>query len=421
VSEPFLPDLSGPARAWGARTFASLRHRGYRLYFTGQVVSLVGMWMQSAAQSWLVYDMTGSKAMLGVVGMVGTVPIVAFSTWGGILADRLSRRRILVATQFAASALALVLGLLATADAAGILDLEVWHILVLAGLLGVVNGFEMPARQAFVVEMVGRADMTNAIALNSAAFHGARIVGPAVAGLVVGAVGPGPCFLLNAASFWATVAALVAIRLDVIEPRNGPSRARATEGFRVAARNTEVAILLAQTFMIGMFGWSYVVLLPAFARDVHGADATGYGVMMSASGVGSMIGSLFVAWGRDARRGRQVLNASIALFAPAVFGFATTGSYALSLVLIGLTGMGLSAFFASANTLIQGAVPDEVRGRVMGVYTLVFGAMMPLGAVVAGGLAEAIGAPATVRIGAAVCAATGIAGWLLRRRLRSDG
>lgn len=372
--------------------------------------------MQAAAQSWLVYDLTGSKAMLGLVGMVGSVPIVVFSTFGGALADRYPRRLIIIGTQTASCILALLLGILATLESLNYAALEVWHILLFAGLLGAVNGFDMPARQAFVIEMVGREDMANAIALNSAVFHGTRIIGPAIAGLIIGLVGPGPCFLVNAFSYLSTIAALVVIRLDLIESGHPNPKSLAARGFAIVISMPEVTLLMLETFLIGTFGWSYIVLLPAFARDVHGSDPSVYGLMMSASGLGSMIGSLIVA-GLNGQRYR-VINASIILFSAAVFGFSTSSSFPVSLFLLIFTGMGLTAFFAGVNTEIQSVVPDEVRGRVMGVYTFVFGAMTPIGSMLAGTLAELLGAPLTVQVGSVICTITGTACYLVKRGLR---
>jgi MFS family permease len=397
--------------AWILRTFSSLRHRNYRIYFAGQLVSLTGMWMQSAAQSWLVYGLTHSKAMLGVVGAAGSLPILFFSTYGGVLADRVPRRRILVATQLASCALALTLGTLALTGL-----LEVWHIVTLAVLLGVVNGFDMPARNTFVIDLVERPDLMNAIALNSSVFHGTRIVGPAVAGLVMAAVGPGPCFLANGLSYTAALLALAALRLDA-PPAPPARRDGAGLGFRVVAATHGLPALFALTLVVGIFGWSYVVLLPAFAADVLRVGERGYGFLMAASGVGSVIGSLAVASVRDARYGRMVISLAIGLFCPAVFAFASSTDFTLSLVLLGAAGMGMTSFFSTANTLIQTSVSDDVRGRVMGIYALTFGLLMPLGALEAGGIAHAIGAPAAVRIGAVVCAVAGALSYHHLRRL----
>ena len=415
----FPPPADLPV-AWARRAFASLRHRNYRLFFTGSAISLIGNWMQSAAQSWLVYDLTGSKAMLGLVGVVGTIPIVLFSTFGGMLADSgASRRRILMMTQASAAVLALALGALATADALGWATLSVWHLMVLAGLLGVVGGIEMPARHAFVAELVDREDLLNAIALNSSVFHAARIVGPAIAGLLRGGFGPGPCFVVNGLSYAATLAALAAMRLDRrAAVKHGAGETGLTFGFRMAARTPGVAVLLGLTFVIGTFGWSYVVLLPAFARDVFGATASGYGLMMSFSGAGSVIGALAVASVRNRGHGRQVLFAAMTLLPPSLLAFSLTDFYPLALVCLALTGMALSAFFASTNTMIQSSVDDAVRGRVMGVYTFVFGLMMPVGAFQAGALAESIGSAETVQIGAGIVTVAAVVGWRLLRRTR---
>jgi MFS family permease len=407
------PDLP---RSWPGRTFASLRHRNYRLYFTGQFVSLVGMWMQSAAQSWLVYDLTGSKAMLGAVGLAGSLPILLVSIYGGLLADRFPRKGIIIVTQVIAAMLALILATLVLTG-----SVHVWHIVVLAALLGTVAGLEMPARQAFVIEMVGRPDLMNAIALNSTVFHAARILGPAVAGLIIAAYGTGPCFLVNGLSYTAVLAALLAMRLDARTqlPPQGSLWAQSTEGFRVVARNRGVLGLLILTLTVGVFGWSYVVLLPAVARDTLEAGPGGYGLLMSSTGVGSVIGALLIASFREVRDGRVLVTASILVYSAAVSVFAATTRFDIAILALAPAGMGLTAFFSLTNTLIQASVDDNVRGRVMGVYTLVFGAMLPLGALQAGALAEAIGTAATIHIGALLVAVSAVAGlFMLPANLR---
>lgn len=407
MDAPLPPDV--PA-SWSGRAFASFRHPAYRLYFSGQLVSLIGMWMQSAAQSWLVYDLTGSKAMLGAVGVAGSVPIVLLSTWGGILADRFNKRGILVATSIGAAIPALILAGLILAG-----EVHVWHIVALAVILGCVNGIEMPTRQSFVIEMVGRRDLMNAIALNSSVFHGSRIVGPAIAGQVIAAWGTGPCFLANGLSFAAVIAALLAMRLSGTQParRADGGSDGALLGFRVAARTRGVTALLALILVVGVFGWSYVVLLPVFARDIFAVGPDDYGLLMSATGAGSVIGALGVASIREVRDGRTLVVGAIVLFVAAATGFTYTRDHHLAMVFLAPMGMGMAAFFSSTNTLIQAAVDDEVRGRVMGVYALVFGMMMPLGALQAGGLAEVLGAPLTVRLGASICAVAAVAAWFL--------
>lgn len=387
------------------RTFSSLRHPNYRLYFLGQMVSLVGFWMQHAAQSWLIYELTGSKAMLGIAGLVANAPIPILSIVGGILADRYPKRRILVFTHLAAAVPALVLAVLVFTG-----QVQVWHILVLAASLGLIAGIDMPVRQAFVIDLVGRDDLMNAIALNSALFHGARIVGPAVAGVAIALWGPGPCFLFNGLSYSAIVAALLAMRLDLAmaQPSGASLSQTAMEGFRVVARVPILKILLGLTLTMGVFGSSLTTLLPAFAKDLLDVGPGGYGALLAAFGAGAFCGSITVATVSAAKHGRSVIGAAMALFSVAAFGFASSETFAWSVAFLAVAGAGVSSFFSSANTLIQVSVDDAVRGRVMGVYTMVFGTMLPLGAVTAGALGEVFGPARAVMLGAGVCALTSV-------------
>lgn len=396
---------------WAGRTFASLAHRNYRIYFVGQFVSLVGMWMQSAAQSWLVFDLTRSEAMLGAVGVAGSIPVLVVSIWGGILADRFPRRRILIACQ---AVFALLAAILATLVLTGMV--QVWHILLLATIGGIVGGLEMPSRQAFVIEMVGRRDLMNAIALNSSVFHASRILGPAVAGIVIATWGTGPCFLINALSYGAVMAALLSMRLAAVTPSTATGSAwqQATEGFRVVARTPRVAGLMLLMLAVGIFGWSYVILLPSLARDTLGTDADGYGWMMSATGVGSVIGALWIAATRDIRSGRFLIAGSIGLFAVSATALSWVTTLPAAIALLVPAGMGLTAFFSGTNTLVQSSVDDEVRGRAMGVYTLVYGLLMPVGALFAGTLAEWTDTPTAIRVGALVCLGTAVIAFVKR-------
>lgn len=407
-----------PARAsWFRHTFASLRHPAYRTYFIGQFFSLIGTWMQMAAQSWLVYDLTGSKAMLGLVSLVGSVPTLLLSTWGGILADRYPRRTILLVCQVLLALQAIALSLLVLSE-----GIHIAHLMILAAVLGTVSGIEMPARQAFVVEMVGRKDLMNAIALNSSVFHAARILGPAVAGILIGAIGAGWCFLVNGLSYGAIFAALLTMRLDRTLPRRveGSALHQAAEGFRVVLRTPGVVALLALLLFVGVFGWSYVILMPAIARDDLGVGPEGYGLLMSAIGVGSVAGALSVASLREFRDGRALIVGLILMFVVSVGVLSVTTRYAVALLVLLPSGFSLTAFFSLTNTLIQSSVPDEVRGRVMGVYVFVFAAMMPLGSLQAGALAEAFGTPTTIRVGAVVCALAALAAlkWMPRNLQR---
>jgi MFS family permease len=383
--------------------FRALQHRNYRLFFLGQLVSLIGTWMQSVAQAWLVYRLTGSAVLLGTVGFASQIPVFLLSPIGGVVADRRERRRVLLATQSASMVLALALALLTLSG-----RIEVWQLLTLAALLGVANGFDIPTRQSFVVELVGRQDLVNAIALNSSMFNGARIVGPAIAGVVVAAVGEGWCFLANAASYLAVLASLLAIRLPprarLASPRTGPA-AQILEGWRFVARTAPIRALLLLLGLVSLTGMPYAVLMPVIAEDVLHAGASGLGLLMGASGTGALIGALVLARRASPRGlGSWVAWAALA-FGAALIAFSLSRQFWLSVALLLPVGFSMLLQMSSSNTLIQSMVPDELRGRVMAAYSMMFMGMSPLGALLAGTLAEAVGAPATIAIGGAVCLA----------------
>jgi MFS family permease len=395
--------------------FSSLRHRNYRLFFFGQMISLVGLWMHNAAQSWLVYDMTGSKSMLGLTMVAETLPIFLFSTWGGVLADRYPKRRILYVTQSIEAVLALILAALVFTH-----TVQVWHIMTLAIILGINSGFESPARQSFTIEMVGREDLMNAIGLISSVFHGARIVGPALAGLIIAAWGTGICFLVNGLSFGALLAALASMRLlpdtTAGQGESGFSWRHTLKGFRVVKQSPDVFKLMLLTLVMGVFGWPYVVLMPAIAKDNLGVGADGFGVLMSASGLGSVIGALGLASARRVRDGRYVLAASMLLFSVATVAFSQMHSYVAALVALIPVGIGMTTFFSGTDALIQTGVDDSVRGRVMGVQALVWGAMMPAGSFLAGTFADLVGSGTTVMVGAIIVGCGGIAALIILPR-----
>lgn len=398
--------------------FRALQHRNYRLFFLGQLVSLIGTWMQSVAQSWLVYRLTGSAVLLGTVGFAGQIPVFLLSPLGGVVADRRDRRRVLLATQGFAMVLALVLAGLTLSG-----RVHVWHVLALAALLGVVNGFDIPTRQAFVVELVGRQDLVNAIALNSSMFNGARIVGPAIAGVVVAAVGEGYCFLGNAISYLAVLASLLAIRLAA---RSAPPAGRVSplaqvlEGWRFVARTAPIRALLLLLGLVSLTGMPYAVLMPVIAEDVLHAGASGLGLLMGASGVGALTGALVLAR-RTSLRGLGGWVASAALgFGIALIAFSFSRHFWLSVLLLLPVGFAMLLQMSSSNTLIQSMVPDELRGRVMSAYSMMFMGMAPMGALFAGTLAEVIGAPATIAVGGAICIAGALVFRLRLPRMRAE-
>jgi MFS family permease len=399
-------------------TFRALRHRNYRLFFYGQLVSLTGSWMQTTAMSWLVYQITGSKFLLGAVAAAASAPMIFFSLWGGAVADRYPKRAIILVTQAVQIIPAFTLAALAWFELAS----PTW-IMAVAVVSGVAMAFDMPARQAFTIEMTSREDLLNAISLNSSVFNGARIVGPAVAGVVIGAWGTEVCFLLNGVSFIAVIIGLLMMKLP---PRRrlapeAAARASAWSGLAYVWGHRRVRTILALLGTVGIFGWSYAVLLPAFARDVFGLGPDGYGVLMSASGVGALAGALTVATAGHVLPTRSMALGGVWLFSFALFAFAFTTNYYIALFFMMLAGFGMLLFFSTSNTVMQTIVPDEMRGRVLGVWGLVFGAMIPLGSLEAGALASWIGAPFTLAFGAVVCAIAGLVALIaIRRREREN-
>jgi len=402
----------------GLRAF---RHRNYRLFYAGQAISLVGTWMQAVAQAWLVLTLTNDPFWLGVVGAVQFSPVVAFGLVGGLVADALPKRRALVGVQLAMMILALVLWLLTATGA-----VTVGAVLVLAFFLGVANAVDMPVRQSFVVEMVGREDVANAVALNSAMFNGARVLGPAVAGLVIGTVGIPPAFLVNGLSFLAVIAGLLLMRDDELlavrlaeRPRT-PAEVRAAlaEGLRYVRATTPVLLATVVVGLVSTVAMNFQVVVPAFARDALGVGADGFGFLMAASGLGSVIAALGLAVGRP--RPSVLLGGALVLGAAQV-ALAVTTSYPVAAFLLFLAGAGGIAMAATANTTIQLAVPDGLRGRVMSVYTTVFAGSTPVGGLFVGTLASAAGIRAAVVAGGAlgIAVALAAAAWARRRSQRA--
>jgi MFS family permease len=380
----------------------SLHHRNYQLFFGGQLISLTGTWMQTVAQSWLVYRLTGSAVLLGFVGFSSQIPVFLLAPVGGSVADRYNRRRILVVTQTAAMLLAFILAALTLSG-----RVQVWHVFVLAAFLGVVNAFDLPTRQAFVADMVGREDLINAIALNSTMFNGARMIGPAVAGLLIDTIGEGWCFLANGVSYLAVIAGLLMMSMTVRTPIPLPGSAFASiiEGFRYVKRTGPIRALLLLLGLVSLVGMPYTVLMPIFADQILHGGPRGLGILVSAIGFGALAGALTLA----AKKGIRGLNSWVALSA-AGFGvslilFSLSRSFWLSAALLLPVGFSVMVEMASSNTLIQSLVPDSLRGRVMAVYSMMFMGMAPLGSLLAGVLAHRLGAPATVAIGGVVCIA----------------
>jgi predicted MFS family arabinose efflux permease len=380
-------------------TFSSLNYTNYRLWFSGQLVSLVGSWMQSTAQGYLVYQLTGSEAYLGIVTFASGLPTIIFSLFGGVIADRLPRRLLLIITQTSMMVLAFILAALNFLNV-----IQPWHIIVLAFLLGIANAFDAPARLTLPSLLVEKKDLTNAIALNSGMFNLALIVGPSVAGLTYAALGPAWCFTVNGLSF---IAVIVALMLMKLEPQPRPAHQRNAlkeigEGIRFSFSHPFIPSLLINIGAVSIFGFGMVTLLPAWAETVLMGDVKTYGALLSARGVGSLIGSLTVAaLGGHNVRGKLITVGGFVM--PIALGlFAFTRNLTISLGLIMALGWALIAIVNSSNATIQTAAPDEIRGRVMSIYSLIFMGSTPIGGLMAGAFAEWIGAPLTAIISAGI-------------------
>jgi len=356
--------------------------------------------MQSVAESWLVYRLTGSAALLGVAGFAGQIPVLFLATVGGSVADRYNRHRILVMTQTASMVLPLILAALVFTG-----RVHVWHVFVLASLLGVINAFDIPARQAFVVEMVGKEDLVNAIALNSSIVNAARAVGPAVAGVLLAAVGEGWCFLLNGVSYIAVITGLLLMDLPRRMRAEHPAKALAgfTQGFRYVRHTMPVRDLLLMVALISFAGQPFATLMPIFAEEVLHGGARGLGLLVASAGLGSFAGAVILASRSTIRGLGRIVAASALTFGIALTLFALSTHFWLSAVLLAVVGMSMITQAASTNTLIQSMVPDAMRGRVMALYVISFMGMLPIGSLVEGWIAERIGAPLAVMGGGLVC------------------
>lgn len=367
------------------KTFAALGHRNYQLYFIGQLISVAGTWMQVIAQAWLVYQISHSEFALGVVGFASSIPVLFITPWGGVTADMLPKRTVIVITQTLSMLLAFILAVLCFTNV-----VQVWHIVVLAVLLGIVNSFDMPARQAFVVEMVGREDLTNAIAMNSMMFNGARVVGPAIGGILLATLGSSWCFLINGLSFFAVIVGLLLMRLSPTSSQPDLSRPwqHLVAGVKYTAGRSEIVALLALSAVYSLFGLSYASLLPAFTDQVLHSGASGYGAINTAIGFGAVTGALLIArYGIGSHRGKWLLIASFTF--PLFLGFfAVNNQFIWALPLTYGLGVGFMILFNSINSLLQSQVTDEMRGRVLSLYTLSFSGVSPFGNLMVGTLSE---------------------------------
>lgn len=408
--------------------FSALQVRDFRIFWVGQVISFSGSWMQSTAQGWLVYFLTKSPLYLGLVATASSLPILLLTLAGGVVADKFRKRNLLIVTQ--------TLSILPAVLAAILIDLKMitpLAIVIFASVLGTVNAFDIPARQSFFVEMVQKGRLMNAIALNSAAFNAARIIGPVIAGLAIASVGVSACFYLNGLSFVAAIVALVKIKAgreteivqkDILLKPEGRSRTSNVsaffkelyEGINFVKNTEDVLSIMILVAVFSLFGMPLITLLPVFAEDILKVGPKGLGILGGASGIGSFVAASFIAFKGDIMEKGRFMFIAAMVFSVSILTFSISTNYHASLLILVFTGWGIVSFLAVGNSFIQIATPDMLRGRVMSVYTLVFLGMAPIGNSVMGFIADAAGADRAVSIGAAICMSAGL---LLAKRLRS--
>ncbi|HZI89607.1 MAG TPA: MFS transporter [Candidatus Polarisedimenticolia bacterium] len=392
-------------------TFRALQHRNYRLYWTGQLVSLVGTWMQSVAQGWLMHRLTSSAFMLGFLGFSQFLPVLLLSLWAGVIVDSIDKRKLLLITQ---SAFLVQAMLLAIAVSTGIV--KPWMVLALAFVFGTINAVDLPARQSFVVELAGKEDLSNAIALNSAAFNVARVLGPAVAGILLATIGEAGCFWINAVSYIAVIWSIW--RMDLVPRvhiRFEATRAleNMKEGVRYARSTRPLRNLLLLLGFTAGLGFQYMILLPVYVRDILHADAKAYGLLVSAFGLGSLLSAAWMTRKQERRDLRRNIFIGLLVAAIGMGTFAWSRTLSLSLAMGFLAGFGLILYVATTNTLIQTTTEDRYRGRVMSLYTLMFIGTAPLGALISGSIAQRFGAPVATTVSAAVLLGGAI--WMAQR------
>jgi MFS family permease len=394
----------------------ALRHPNFRLFFCGQSLSLIGTWMTRLATSWLVYRLTGSSFLLGVITFASQIPTFLLGPVAGVWADRWERRRVLLVTQFLAALQSLMLAALTLSG-----RITVPEVVCLSVLQGLINAFDMPARQSFLVQMVeGRTDLSNAIALNSTMVNGARLLGPALAGMIIAAVGEGYCFLIDGISYFAVIASLLAMKLEsrTVVQSSASMLAQLREGWSYVSSFAPIRTVLLLFAIVSFIGVPYTVLMPVFATKVlHGGPHT-MGFLMGAAGVGSIGAALSLAARKSVRGLYRVIPAVAALFGCGLIGFSFSRNYWLSLVLMAVTGFGMMMFAAASNTVIQTIVEEDKRGRVMSYYMMAYMGASPFGSLLAGGLAPVIGAAGTVLLSGLGCVAGGLWFWFQMPKLR---
>ena len=381
----------------------ALRHRNFRLFFLGQGISLIGTWMQTVTMGWLVFRLTHSTALLGIVGFADKIPIFALTSSAGVLVDRYNKFKILVVTQILSMIQASLLAYLVLSG-----KIQVWHIIVLAAFLGTVNSIDIPARQSFILEMIeDKEDLGNAIALNSSIFNGARLVGPSIGGILIALVGEGYCFLINALSFIAVIAALLSMNILAKPRKSGHAHplVELKEGFSYAFGFAPTRNILLLICLFSLTAMPFVVLLPAFAKNILAGGPNTFGFLMASTGAGALLGAIYLASRKSVLGlGRWIVVAST-LFSLTLIALSFTSSIWLSMALMPLAGFGMMVHMASSNTILQTVTDDDKRGRVIGIFVTSMTGMAPFGSLIAGALASRLGIPWEIRLGGIVCLA----------------
>lgn len=405
---------TAPARTRLMEGFRALEVRNYRLFWFGQLISLTGTWMQTTAQAWLVLQLTQSPLALGIVTTLQFLPIMLLSLFGGVLIDRMPKQRVVLMTQSLAMVQALIFAALV---ATGVIQL--WHIYILAAVQGAINAFDNPARQAMVPELVGRGHMVNAVALNSMLFNGARIVGPATAGLVIAQFGIAPALFLNAISFLAVIFGLLQMDQQELSPRpkaaGTPVQQQILEGLRYVWQTPTVLLIMLVVAAIGTFGYNFSMVLPLLANFVLKTDAAGFGVLSASMGLGSLLAAVTTAYAKQVTLRRLLLGSGAFSLLLGAVAFST--NFALSAALLVALGFAGILFATTANTLLQLTVPDALRGRVMSIYILLFAGTTPIGGFLIGSLSDWMGVSRTLLVCAGLCLTGVLGGALYRRRM----
>lgn len=407
----------GEAPNWTApffRAFPALKYRNYRLYFAGQLVSLIGTWLQTVAQGFLVYEITNSAFWVGVIGALQTLPVLLFALLGGVIVDRFKKRNLLYVTQCGQMILALVLGGMTLA---GVVDR--YDIAGLSFLLGILTAIDMPARQTFMLDLVKRKDLSSAVSLSAGIFNGARIVGPASAGILISLVGVGGAFILNGLSFIAVITALYFMRITEERSIKHDNPLRAIQGgLTYAFSHAVIRPILLMATIISIFGWSYITVMPVIARDVFHEGARGLGYLQAAAGVGAVAGAVLVSAYSRRKPARLFIFGGTLMFSLSLFVFSFTQTLLTGMITLLFAGFGLLSAFSMMNTTVQSMATDEIRGRVMSIYTLMFIGMAPFGSIGIGAISEAIGVMSALRLNAVVMLATLFVLYATQKQLR---